>query len=645
MEFILGFILFLFAAYISFYIPGKLVLSRIFSGLSSPLLSFLSWPVGISIFLLGIYCCSWIHMPYACLACILGVVLYAGLRDTSLFRVSFGKLDIWSIGIIVVGSLAFVSLTAFSFITTDKGIQFIGSINVIDGLLHIANIKNFLTIFPPFHIGLSGIPLRGYHYFYDLMISRFVLFYHFRPEDLYYRYFSFFISILYGAGFYLFSTILSKNKISTRAVLFFAYFSQSFAFVLSFFVPSIGPTNELGSIYPLELILNPAIILSIGMLLCAMYLFLVSKPSFRQLVFVGVLFGVLMQLKVYAGIIGIGTFLIILLYRFIVERKNRSVYIVGGLTSICVSALTYFPNNLGAGGLWYSPFFAYSVYMQEAPFVSWHWETKRIIFMDHHNVLRVVLLYLQAIGLFWFLSLGSRIIALLGIPFLFTSSFWKKESNIVILLFMFIPFVLGTFFVQSVSIFDIKQFFWIAGCLIALPAGIVLGHILTRTNGVTKPFIVLMVLALSAGGLYGQISNFVIHPNIDIISNQDMYFLEKVEKIVEPKSTLLFVAQANTYLSEYPFSVAPIIAAMTGHATYFEPEDTISLGNVYTQRKNNVAQLIEMMNNECRENEIKQYLSNLGISYIISSHECLIKISPPIIQSKTGLSLFNVKAL
>src|SRR5260221_764010 len=648
MEFIIGFLLFFFAIYASFYIPGKLFLSRVFSSLTPEDLTILSWPAGISIFLLSVYIFSWIRIPYGYLF-VLGIIfIFAFRKDRSLFVIKFKKIDPWSLGLIFFGSCVFLSLSAFSYFYTHDVLQFIGSINVMDGLLHIGYTKILLTTFPPTHAGLALVPLRGYHYFYDLLMSRFVMYYHFSPEDLYYRYFPLFISLVYGGGFWLISLRCTSKKLVYSMVLCFAYFAQSFAFVLSYFVQSISPVAELGSIYPLELILNPAIILSIGMMLSALYILFQAKPKILEMVAVGFLFGIILELKVYTGIIGISVLSILIFLRVITKRQTMVPYAFGILTTAIIVLITYVPNNFGAGSLWYSPFFAYSVFMQEPPFTSWNWELKRIIFRDHHNIFHLIVLYAQAVGLFWLLSLGSRAVALLGISALVKKSFWKSEENIAITTAIIVPILIGSFFVQSISIFDTKQFFWIAGAIIALPAGIAIGNFLSGNKRIIQIIVIGVLVGLSTVGEFGPVCDFLCHPFVYTIPISDTILLQTVEKAIPKNGYIVYVKENNekVSLTKYPFSNSPVIAALTGRATYYEPESAqFALDDLYKKRQTNLLALDTLLLGRCEMNLIKKLLNEMHAHYILITNPnmCLAKIATHSLQSNTGLSFYQVK--
>ena len=120
--------------------------------------------------------------------------------------------------------------------------------------------------------------------------------------------------------------------------------------------------------------------------------------SLRYAFVIGILFGITLQIKVYTGIAAVTT---VSFYAIYLSIKKRFVNIFSALFLVTitavVSAATFLPNNFGAASLLYHPFLFYSHYMQQPLFLSFHWELKRQEFLAHHNIKRIILLYLQAI--------------------------------------------------------------------------------------------------------------------------------------------------------------------------------------------------------------------------------------------------------
>lgn len=249
-------ILFTFAAIISFYIPGYVLLNLLNAKLKKFELTISSWIIGVCLFLLTTYLLAWVNATEYSLIVIsifFFVYLYKirfifsktqpGIwKNVAQWLIKYQKnLDYLSIIIVILGSISFLTITMLSGLETRNGIKFYG-LNSVDGIEHLARIKNLAQFFPPTHPGLAGVRLNGYHYFYDFLVSRFVLLFHFKAEDLYFRLFPFLIYLFYGGAFYLIASYITKQKIEKAMVIFFVYFV--YAFPLSS-IPVLAQTADL----------------------------------------------------------------------------------------------------------------------------------------------------------------------------------------------------------------------------------------------------------------------------------------------------------------------------------------------------------------------------------------------------------------
>ncbi|HEX8966172.1 MAG TPA: hypothetical protein VF820_07105, partial [Patescibacteria group bacterium] len=183
-EILLQYILFALAIGISFYIPGLYFLSLGNNSFTKEQKQFLAWPLGYSAFILLSYIGGWIGFPWLSLLFVVLISLYVLIRKRFIVDFSFPKTHWVVLLLITLGSLAFTGMSFFSGIETAHGLQFIGTVNSTDGLMHIAHIKTQVFFFPPPSAGFAGYSMHGYHYFYDFLLSRFSLFFHFSANDL-----------------------------------------------------------------------------------------------------------------------------------------------------------------------------------------------------------------------------------------------------------------------------------------------------------------------------------------------------------------------------------------------------------------------------------------------------------------------------
>src|SRR3989344_3271810 len=613
---LITFFLFFIACVFSFYIPSLVFVDVLKLKLKKGHAFIVNWVLGVCFFILLTYLLAWLNASYAIFAVLIFCLIYTLQKKIILRTISFKNIDLWAMSIILLGSLSFLSITFFSGIRTQEGLQFIKT-NSTDGIVHLARISNQVIHFPPQYPGLSGVEFKGYHYFYDFLLSRFALFFHFSPFDLFFRFFPAFISLLYGGSFYLISSSITKDKITSRMILFVAYFSQSAAFILFPLYNNYEIVQGGQLVQSISLILDPSIVLGIGILLSGLFLLPKIKESWKYGLLVGLILGVLSQVKIYAGITGISCLIIYSCFAFIKYKEKYILnYLSAVLTAGILTVITYFPNNFGIGSLVFAPFLIYRQYIEQIFFTSLHWEIKRIIYEEHNNVIRIIQLYIEAFIIFWIVNLGIRIVSLFFIKKIITRQFWKNDNNIILLAMVLIPIIIPSFFIQSISVFDILQFDWIVLTLLSIPTGLVLGEIVQKKNILIKGIISLLFIIIITQNAYFVFS-YLFPSGKYIISQKDTRFYEKISSIV-PQKSFIATLQENDI---------PMVAGLTGRSTYFEKEMILfPLDDIYNERRNNLVQLKESIEN-CNYEEVNNQMHKINTRYLITPFisPCLAK--------------------
>lgn len=609
-------VLFFVACIFSIYIPGVVFVDLARLKLEKGHAFIVSWIAGVCLFILLTYLLAWLNISHAILLVSILCLVYALWKKLIPGAIPFKNIDRWAVFIIILGSLSFLSITFFSGLKTRSGLQFFG-VNGVDGIVHLASINNQMIFFPPRHPGLSGIEFRGYHYFYDFLLSRFAILYHFSPLDLLFRFFPAFISLLYGGSFYLMGSSITTDRIKKRVILLLAYFSQSAAFILLPLNRNYEIVQGGQLVQPIGLILDPSIVLGIGVLLCGIFLLPKIKDSWGCGLLAGVILGVLSQTKIYAGITGISCLIIYSCFIFLrYKRKYALNYLFAIFTTGIITVITYFPNNLGVGTLVFAPFLIYRHYMEQTLLNPFHWEIQRIIFAEHHNIIRMIQLYIEAFIFFWVINLGIRIVPLFFIKRIISKQFWISDSNIIILTMILIPIIVPSFFIQSISVFDILQFDWIVLALLSIPAGLVLGDIVQKKSAFLRGTVFILVLIIVMQNV-NFVSSYLFPTGKSIIPWEDIRLYRKISGIV-PRTSFIVSLEENDI---------PLVAALTGRSTYYEGEViSYPLGNLYNKRKNNLLKLKEAIVN-CNYDEINNRMSKINTKYLIASSTgtCLAK--------------------
>lgn len=620
---LLFFFLFCCAVIVSFFLPG-LVILQIFTSDEKPSIQLLlALPIGISIFLLASYFLAWIQLPYLVLLIpILSLIYFLYKRDMFL---TFFKQNIDWVNFIFIflGSLFFTSMTFLSGRVTAQGMPFY-AVNAIDGLVHVALIKNMTFAFPPHNPSLADNFLRGYHYFYDFLASRFVLFYHFSAEDIQFRFFPFLLSIVYGLSFILLTQCFTKRKIAQYFVLFFAYFGQSFGFLFFFFTGQSNNGVSLGLPFSSQLILDPSVVLSIPILFVGLYYLLQEKTSLKTAFLAGLCLGIVCQIKVYTGLIAIGVIVLFACYDILYKRKNYIWHLVLLSITAILTAGTFLPNNLGAGSLTFMPFLSYRHFVEQPIFQHLQWDLQLQIFQQHNNYLHIIFLYIEAIGIFWILALGIRIVSLAYIGKLFHTSFWHNEKHVLFLLLCCVTLFWGSFFIQTVSVFDIMQFFWIYITFISIPTGIIYATLWEKKFLALRIFLLVILLGFSLIPTSNRIDQGLFTLPATIYTPQQIAFYTFVRDHVAENSFIIVIPpypqNGLTDVSKLNWYRAPQVAALTGRSTYYEPAIAYYhiYNNLYATRQQTTFHLAKLMEN-CNVPAIMQLLQTVGSSSIVSN--------------------------
>jgi hypothetical protein len=559
---LINFLLFILITFLVVFVPGKLFIDYFKLKIENFEKLTLSLFSGISLFILLTYISSHLNAQYMYLPVLvlLNLIFLLKLIKEKNYR-DFWRLEIdkFSLLIIALGILGFSYIMFFSGFRTEEGISFYG-INTLDGVRHTAYIKNMINFFPPEHPMFAGLELTGFHYFYDFLLARFSLFFGFSVEDLYFRFFPPLTALLYGISFYMFATKITKNVIAHRIILFLAFFAQSFSFITYLFDSNIDMYLS-AQPHTLALIINPFTVLAIGYLVLGLYLLPEIKRSPKYAVLVGLLFGVLVETKVYAGIMAYGSLVLFTIYTFV---KSRFKYLRNYLFTILIAgvtaAITYLPNNAGHGGLLFNPFQLYRNFLTHPYWDFLKWDDKWWISFEAKDWVKIYFLYIQAFIFFWIYNLGILGVILIKFKEIFKKSFWSNDYNFLIFVAIVPGLVLMTFFLQSGQVFELVQFSWFILPLLSIPAGIIFADIYSKSK--FAQFAVISVLVLfTFPGVVDLLIKY--SPNGTVFAGtKTLEFYKKVEAAVPTDKFIIFLAR------KYP--QGPEVSAFTGRQTYFE---------------------------------------------------------------------------
>ncbi len=466
--------------------------------------------------------------------------------------------------LIVIGTISWSLTMIKSGWVYPYGMGFWGA-NGHDGIWHIAlaeSLSKGSWGMPMF----SGSNLQNYHIGFDLLLSLVHKLTLIPVVNLYFQVLPLIFAALIGVLTYKFVFEWIGSKKSALWSTFFVYFGGSFGWILGKGESAFWSTQAISTL------INPPFALSLIFILLGL-IFLLR----RKFILAAICFGVLIEVKAYAGILVLGALLVSGIYKFVKEKKFDFLTIFSG--SLVISLLLYFSFNKNSASLLvWQPFWFLETLMGPDR-LSW---TRFYSAMTTYRMggiwIKGIPAYLAAFAIFWIGNMGTRIIKEVLV--------WKWIKNLktVSWVEIFIASVIiaggiiPMFFLQKGTSWNTIQFFYYSLFFSGILAGVTLERIKS------KSLLVLIVL-------------FTIPTTIDTLwhvyipsrppaklSNEELTALKFLS--TQPSGAVLTYpfdqAKANEAESSPPrplylYTSTAYVSAFSGHATLLEDEINLDI--------------------------------------------------------------------
>ena len=311
------------------------------------------------------------------------------------------------------------------------------------------------------------------------------------------------LSFLAGILAYLVVKKWTRLELGSLLAVFFVYFGGSFGWLVTWFRErAIGGESSFWANQSISFLINPPYALSIVVLLCGFYLFLeyLEKPTRKLLLVLSLLFGLLIQIKVYAGVIVLGSLGFLGVIGVIRERKLGVLWLFLG--SLAMALVVFLPLNFKAGSLLvFSPLWFPHTMLAFRDRIGWvRLENARQAYLATGQWLKWLLAEGLAAGIFILGNLGTRI---LGLGWL-VSRFRGDRSNegnrgsfeVFLGLALLISLILTLTLIQKGNPWNTIQFFYYFQFFMGILAGIYLATILSFFRNKLVKLILLIILVL-----------------------------------------------------------------------------------------------------------------------------------------------------
>lgn len=489
--------LFLFSAFLAFYIPGRVVLGKQtkFSPLAitgvSIILGFVLW--GWQGYLFGYLQLRWLSYLY--LLIFLALFIKRKYWVIEIPKVQLKKLDLIILLIIVLGIFGQVMPFVKNGFTSSEGL-FIHSYNYCDHIWHAALAQELASKFPPDEPALSRIALSNYNFWFHFVAGEFSRVFNLPLFFVQFTGLYPIASILLAIMGYTFAKSIYDSKFFIRLFLFFLYFSgDAIGWLFSIVNGKLMLNMSKGFDDAVKFMDTPGYGSSLIIALTAFYLFVKYKDNltFKKQLLIGFLIGSLIGFKVYMGIGFMLGFGMLALFGFL---RRRYSYIPIFLIASFFSATQFLPFNANSGGLFFLLFEVPRGFIaQEGLNLGWIDQRWRI-FAESNNYLRIAEYAIYITGIYLVVQFGFKVLGF--IPLRRTIKIIGLDFFVLLYSILFFSLFVSMFFYQKVGGGNIWQFLLPVSLMLCILASLNLSLIFSKLNkfivGILITFIIIFTI-------------------------------------------------------------------------------------------------------------------------------------------------------
>lgn len=402
----------------------------------------------------------------------------------------------WSVLLIAIGSISWSVTMVKSGLVRDFGVGYWGP-NGHDGVWHIAvsqGLANGSWEMPIF----AGELIKNYHVGFNFILASLHKLSQIPINNLYFQIIPPILAIGVGLSTYYFVLNWKKSKTTAFWSTFFIYFGGNFAWLVTYFRDGmVGGESMFWSQQSISTLINPPFALSIilvfvGLTVLRMGL---AKNDKRYLAAATIIFGLLIQIKVYAGLLIIGGLFISGIYYVFANRSTKVIRVFAG--SAILSLVLYYPmNSRAVSSVVFKPFWFLETMMGFPDRVGWmRFGEAMVNYKYANNYVKGIPAYVGAFTIFVLGNLGTRILALLYV----VKNLIRRELqyiDVLVYSIIFAGVLLPMFFVQKGTPWNTIQFFYYSLMLSGVLAGIYFGDALSKVEKSMYRYITIFIIVL-----------------------------------------------------------------------------------------------------------------------------------------------------
>ena len=524
--------------------------------------------------------------------------------------------------VIFIGALTWSLTMVKSGLVYSYGMGFWGA-NAHDGLWHVALIRSLskgslqMPIF-------AGENLKNYHIGFDLLLAVIYKVTKIPAINLYFQIVPPIVSVLIGILTYRFVFTWKKSKTQALWSTFFVYFSGSFGWVVTYLKnKTINGESIFWAQQSISTLINPPFALSLVVMIFALSLLFKEEKSglnIKKLLIIVLLFGVLVQIKIYAGVLILIALFISGIWEYL--RSKKTLYLKVFILSFFISILILIPTyNLRSGGLIFQPFWFLDSMVSTVD--RFYWPKMASALYNYRllkNILKGSLAYSLVFLLFLFGNLGIRLVSLSYIEKKILKFKKMDKHEILFFTIIFCGIIIPMLFIQNGNSWNSIQFFYYSLFFLSILTGIVLGEFFEKLKtknrgGILKAgtaYVLIFLLTLFT--LISSLRHYLPQRPPAKISKEELSAIKFLE--MQPKGIVLTIPYNREYAQSlnlnppipvYLYESTAYVSALSGKSMYLEDEVNLEITGYSWEKR--AREIIDNFANI-------DYFKGLGIEYI-----------------------------
>lgn len=535
------------------------------------------------------------------------------------------KLNPNIITLILLGTITWSATMIKSGLRYSFGMGFWGP-NGHDGVWHIAVIKSLAR-------GTWGMPVfsgelfRNYHLGYDLLLAWIHKLTFIPVETIYFQIMPPLLALFTGILVYTFVFGWRGSRLQAFWATFFVYFGGSLGWIVTLIrTGSVDGESLFWSQQSISTLINPPFAFSIVLIFAGLIILQkgLKSNNKRHLTLVSFIFGILIQIKVYAGILALGGLFVAGIWRMAKREGITLMRVFSG--AAIISTLLFFPLMGDAGKtVVFKPFWFLETMMRFPDRFNWsRFGEAMVNYRLAGNLIKGSTAYVVAFLIFVAGNFWTRLIST---PWLVRKVRNLPKANYLDIFFMSViigGIVTPIIFVQKGTPWNTIQFMYYSLMFSGILAGIALGELLERKSFSARPglagMLIVFVVVLTIPTTIGTLQHYLPARPPAKLSYQELEALKFLAK--QPEGVVLTypfdkdsadAAINNPPRPLYLYESTAYVSAFSDKPIYLEDEVNLEItGFDWKARREKVEKFFSADIND----EAKSFVAENNISYI-----------------------------